>query len=554
MEAPSGTVSKEDYERLAAKYNELYIMHRDLKQEYAKCRELSEYYKDAKAKIKDWQAYIDRKQKKYATKDAATSPRKIAVESRSPRVTSSQTTEGEQQSSPPTTYGPDSDDEPEIVSSRSLKRKRSVSTRVKDPPVRIKEEEANSPENPVHLLSDNYSSPATKRQSLMRAETTDLDAFVQRMDTPRKRRRQRGGSEEVTRPAALPLNVSSLSDGDLSDLQQFVDRGIETGSASMHDDPTITARDFAMHSGPNIEGTDALRPRSVNIPSNSSAATARQLANAKRKREERHKISILSEDGDDHGTRVATPESHVPPRDNVRRRLDSLLEKPTPGREPLSTRRTPASTTPRPPKPRTANVTPREPTPFEYRTPLGLEPPPPQASPEDEPLRSRPWQSLGLSDFKINRKFMGSDFAFSETFRGRERRRCLPGCTKPDCCGNAFRKAVEMGAITTNKTDAEVLEQYLGRNFVQIMAAYSPDKRQDLVIQAQAYDLANQHGKHRQAYERPRTPPGFWRTDMPNTQEAAEDRAKAQEMERQKVEERWREAMRDGGRWIFRDE
>jgi hypothetical protein len=199
-------------------------------------------------------------------------------------------------------------------------------------------------------------------------------------------------------------------------------------------------------------------------------------------------------------------------------------------------------------------VTPEEQVSFEYRTPLGLEPAPPHALLEDEPLRSQPWQSLGLGDFKINPKFMGSDFAFSEIFRGREQRRCLPGCTKPDCCGNAFRKAIEMGAVQTNKTDAEVLEQYLGRNFNQIVAAYASEKRKHLIIQARAYALANQHGKHRQAYERPRTPPGFWRTDMPSTQEAEEYRVKAYEMERLKVEERWREAMRDGGRWIFRDE
>jgi hypothetical protein len=41
---------------------------------------------------------------------------------------------------------------------------------------------------------------------------------------------------------------------------------------------------------------------------------------------------------------------------------------------------------------------------------------------------------------------------------------------------------------------------------------------------------------------------------MPSTQEAEQDRARAHEIYLQKVEERWREAMRDGGRWLFRDE
>ena len=60
--------------------------------------------------------------------------------------------------------------------------------------------------------------------------------------------------------------------------------------------------------------------------------------------------------------------------------------------------------------------------------------------------------------------------------------------------------------------------------------------------------------KHRQAFERRSTPPGFWRTDMPTTQEEEDDRAKAREMVKAKVEERWREAMREGGRWLFKDE
>ena len=111
-----------------------------------------------------------------------------------------------------------------------------------------------------------------------------------------------------------------------------------------------------------------------------------------------------------------------------------------------------------------------------------------------------------------------------------------------------------MGNIKSTKSDAEVLEVFLGSDFATIMGYYGPEKRKDLIMQAHAYVFANQHGKHRHAFERRSTPPGFWRTDMATTQEEEEDRAKAREMERKKVEERWREAMRTGGRWLFRDE
>lgn len=131
----------------------------------------------------------------------------------------------------------------------------------------------------------------------------------------------------------------------------------------------------------------------------------------------------------------------------------------------------------------------------------------------------------------------------------------MGGCTKPECCGNAFLKAVEMGGLpASSKTDAEVLEGYLGPDWEQLIGAYAQDKRKDLLMQARAHAFANQFGKHRQAFERRSTPPGFWRTDMPTTQEEEDDRAKAREMVKAKVEERWREAMREGGRWLFRDE
>ncbi|TKA66490.1 hypothetical protein B0A55_09167 [Friedmanniomyces simplex] len=173
---------------------------------------------------------------------------------------------------------------------------------------------------------------------------------------------------------------------------------------------------------------------------------------------------------------------------------------------------------------------------------------------KDEPLRLRPLSALSLEDFKVNTKSTGAEHAFSETVRGRARR-CLPGCTNPSCCGGVFLKAVQMGGYHgANDTNAEVLEKHFGENWAAIIAAYPPDKREKLLLEARASAFANQYGKHRQAFARRSTPPGFWRTDMPTTQQVEEDRAEAQAMVRQKVEERYREAMRDGGRWMFRDE
>ena len=66
--------------------------------------------------------------------------------------------------------------------------------------------------------------------------------------------------------------------------------------------------------------------------------------------------------------------------------------------------------------------------------------------------------------------------------------------------------------------------------------------------------MAKETGKHREAYEGRRTPPGFWRVDFPTTQEQEVDRERAKEQEKKLVQERWLEAQRRGGKWIFRDE
>ena len=188
--------------------------------------------------------------------------------------------------------------------------------------------------------------------------------------------------------------------------------------------------------------------------------------------------------------------------------------------------------------------------------------------PEEEPLRARPLRRLRLDNFKINpASNQGYDYAFDEVIRNRDQRKCLPNCTKPECCGTKFQKVVELGGFVTPRKPAlwssspadeaeeevTLLEDYLGYDRGRINRL-SDDEKHQLIIQAKAKQFADEHGRHRQAFERNTSPPGFWRTDMPTTQELEEDREAARQMTRRKLEERYREAMRPGGRWMFRDE
>jgi peroxin-16 len=102
-----------------------------------------------------------------------------------------------------------------------------------------------------------------------------------------------------------------------------------------------------------------------------------------------------------------------------------------------------------------------------------------------------------------------------------------------------------------HEKDREALKEYLPSLNLRLLS--SKELRNHLV-DVRARELANLFGKHRHAHDRPPTPPGFWRTDMPSTQELERDRQMAKEMERVKVLERYREAMRPGGLWMFADE
>lgn len=181
--------------------------------------------------------------------------------------------------------------------------------------------------------------------------------------------------------------------------------------------------------------------------------------------------------------------------------------------------------------------------------------------PDDEPFRARPVRRLGLEHFKVNSHTnQGYDFAFSDVVRGREQRKCLPGCTKPECCGETFRKLAELSMWEQNtptssqeERNDRLLKDYLGDNATKLRNI-NEGERKELLIQAKAREISNKHGKHRHAYERRKSPPGFWRTDFPSTQEQENDRTEAAHRERELVRNRYEEAMRPGGAWMFRDE
>lgn len=205
-----------------------------------------------------------------------------------------------------------------------------------------------------------------------------------------------------------------------------------------------------------------------------------------------------------------------------------------------------------------------------YRVPSEESDDPDKTLVEQETLRSKPRQFLRPEDFKINPVHNhGYAHPISEVVRNRDQRSCMPGCTRPNCCGTAIRNIVAMGGhfpIPKNSMfsenipleydpddDDRCLQAYLGDDYPRLKNLPWEDK-EELLWAARTEQFANAYGKHRYQYGRQQTPPGFWDADMPSTQQETKNKTIAKAMQKAKVAEMHREAMKPGGRYKFRDE
>lgn len=483
------------------------------------------------------------------------------------------------------------EDSPIVVLSRSLKRKQPL-TKSNSAVMVHKDanEQIGTPTKPIRVKEEDFSSPVLppgQTNPLTRTTTLDLDEFEKRNDTPRKRRRlemlrrsQLGSFRHRAINSLLQERSTSMPpdvDDSLSDQPDQVTSANALSLARSNSDPIkVEGEDF--NELPDLDplrvtggeprtaknhrarALCALSPNTRILP-----RTSGLLRRTRRKEESRgaKAIHAVAEDGEK-TRKQKSPASVAESND----RLRSLLQAPTPAKQTLPDAITPVSTRlTRTPDPATAFKSTRSRA-HAQTLDTPNEQAPDAVDPDQELLRARPLHRLNIDDFKINPEYnQGLDYAFVETVRNRDARRCLPGCTRPECCGSAFRALVEAGANPTiargiwdssqDSADDEerLLADYLGTSYSRAkVAAMSEEERKELLVQTRTRLMADRHGRHRQAYERRATPPGFWRSDMPTTQEIERDRDEARQLERKKVEERYMEAMREGGRWGFRDE
>lgn len=323
------------------------------------------------------------------------------------------------------------------------------------------------------------------------------------------------------------------------------------GSRSSH---TTVQRNTSDQFSPN-----ASVPRPLHGNTHASASTNME------QRSNHRAALLMAEDGDcddndrqpSKHTSKNTPNHQAPVQKgkndakSTQNRLHGLLEGHNPPRSPFSASRIDAAM-------RSKDRGPVES--FRARYPLQPDENAPEVRPEDEPYRLWPHHRLSIDHFKINPvRNQGLDFAYDSVTRKKDERKCLSGCTRPGCCGDRFRAMARLGGPSNKSTaeqteeDQRILEEYVGHDRQKLKHLSARD-RENLLVDARARVLANQYGRHRHSHQRAQSPPGFWRTEMPSTQEMESDREAAQRQERAKVEERYREAMRPGGLWKFADE
>ena len=195
-------------------------------------------------------------------------------------------------------------------------------------------------------------------------------------------------------------------------------------------------------------------------------------------------------------------------------------------------------------------------------TPIFRKPPnfdePPEARPEHEPLRARPMHRLRLEDFKLNPAH--SDYAYHESVRKHDEKKAISGCTDKNCprC-KEIRKFVEnSGYANLPGQNREEIDQRLIEDFVggdrRRLSRMSAEEKKEILTKAQMQQFADKFGKHKQRFDRAQSPVGFWDLGFPSTQEDEQNRKAVEARKREKVEERYWEAVREGGRYIFADE
>ncbi|KAF7538907.1 hypothetical protein G7054_g2498 [Neopestalotiopsis clavispora] len=440
-----------------------------------------------------------------------------------------------------------SSDTPVVVSERCVRKRR-----------RDDQESAQTPATTRIKLEQSSDPVVTSEQSrFMAHDSVDFDNAEDRVVTPRKTRHFRSPS-----PTFVPAAGSTGSGA--ADVSQQAE-----GVAERRKSPSLgeSTRQGDKNDRP-IDRSSALLPFNRPRP---SPAVPRPMRKEIVRSSLREGIASLAEDGN-----ATTATSRRAARPEVKAgRLAGLLNNPAPPEKeaidiPSGARAREAATHPEDvflerrrrilPWQSPGNGSPETPTAINKRTPLtGTGKKLPSAwgkqrpRKEEVPLRDRPVESLNRVDFKLNPKYNeGYSYAYNEVVRGKERA-SLPGCSKEECCGKLYRPLADLElAKTTFIQVRNDLEAQLDDDAWKL-SSMSKAEMEKMWVDVKIREISQKYGRHRERHSAMQDPPGWDRIGFPSTQEEAEDREKAKQLELEEVQIRYSEALKKG-KYLFRDE
>ena len=383
------------------------------------------------------------------------------------------------------------------------------------------------------------------------------------------------GNSHVLDPTAAfrATSVPVAVDNDIDLSQRRTERpvlgpSLEVKSERRKADHRATSEP-SQHVG-SVSKQQALRPLDTNarlLPRTSGPQTKRR----KRGDGGASAIHHLSEDGEDlqaantKAQRISFPPENEGTKDpSYYNKLKTLLSERSPQRSPktpLAPTRTPIT------KARLLaeqeNLTPGSITPKQRQPWPAInaprsrkhDPEPNAIDPSSEPFRALPPKRMGEHHFKFRPSAnRGYNYAFSEVERNKAARKCLPGCIDPRCCGPLFRAMALNAPPLAIDEEMALLDDYLGDDRQKAYHMSEQDRKETL-LKARTRDMANRHGKmHRHLHRRGPSPPGYWESEFPSTQEEKERREEADRRLRERVDDMRREAFRPDGVWMFADE
>lgn len=405
-----------------------------------------------------------------------------------------------------------------------------------------------------------------------------IDQLRQKLKIVKIKARQRGLTDAISSsplPSSSTGRLSTRPTPNTSPPDVHISKTTRPDATPVFDNvPSVLPRKRIRSQSPNT--SEPLREVSGNVKSVKKAGTEDTVSAKRRRRSDRiiAAVPAIAEDGEVLSTEERegrserkTKETHS----SAYERLQDLMSAPTPTRPALLQAATPSISSPKSNKVqeecskestsssdsklKSSLRSTKRPAPrfLMHRTPSS------NAPEDDEPFRSRPLSKLDLSHFKLNPAANdGLQHAYREVVRGRQERKCLPGCTKLECCGSKFSVlAATLPSMPGMQgiSDDELLKGYLGIDSEERIRSLTPVARENLLHEARTKLVANLYGKmHRDVHERGRSPPGYWSTDMPGSQEHEDLQQQARLLEREETRRRHQEAMKEGGRWMFADE